>query len=70
MKKNLQISLDKISLGVFLSILGVFMVLYSRTFPKVRMGEKIVIGPSFFPTIIGLLLLLYGGYITVINLPF
>lgn len=70
MKKNLQISLDKISLGVFLSILGVFMVLYSRTFPKVRMGEKIVTGPSFFPTIIGLLLLLYGGYITVINLPF
>jgi len=68
MKKKLEIALDKISFGVVLSILGIFMILYSRTFPKVRMGEKMVTGPSFFPTIIGLLLVIFGIYTIIFNL--
>lgn len=62
MEKILRIVLDKIIFGITLFILGIFMILYSLTFPKVRMGEKIVTGPSFFPTIIGTLLVMSGIY--------
>lgn len=68
MDNKSQISFEKVFFGVLLSVLGTFMILYSRTFPKVRMGEKIVTGPSFFPSIIGLLLLLYGICLIIFNL--
>lgn len=68
MENKSQISFEKVLFGVVLSVLGTFMISYCRTFPKVRMGEKIVTGPSFFPSIIGLLMLLYGVCLVIFNL--
>lgn len=60
--------IKKIAFGVTLSSVGIFMVLYSKTFPKVRSGGDVMTGPGFFPTIIGMLLLIFGFYVLILGL--
>jgi putative tricarboxylic transport membrane protein len=68
MKKNFESALGKVVFGIVLSLLGIFMILYSRTFPKVRSGGDVMTGPSFFPTIIGILMIAFGIYTIILNL--
>jgi len=63
--------LDKVYnliLGVILISLGIFMILYSQKFPKFISLSKILPGPSFFPTIIGSLFIILGGYLVTESL--
>jgi len=68
MKEKLESALGKVVFGIVLSILGIFMILYSRTFPKVRSGGDVMTGPNFFPTIIGILMITFGIYTIIANL--
>ena len=68
MKKKFESALGKVVFGIVLSLLGIFMILYSRTFPKVRSGGDVMTGPSFFPTIIGILMIAFGIYTIILNL--
>jgi len=68
MKKTLESDFSKVFFGIILSTLGIFMTLYSRTFPKVHSGQDAMTGPGFFPTIIGILLIVLGIYVTIANL--
>ena len=68
MKEKLESVLGKVVFGIVLSILGIFMILYSRTFPKVRSGGDVMTGPNFFPTIIGILMITFGIYTIIANL--
>lgn len=68
MKEKLESALGKVVFGIVLSILGIFMILYSRTFPKVHSGGDVMTGPSFFPTIIGILMITFGIYTIIANL--
>jgi len=68
MKKILESDFSKVFFGIVLSTLGIFMILYSRTFPKVRSGQDAMTGPSFFPTIIGILIIVLGIYTIIDNL--
>jgi len=68
MKKKFESALGKVVFGIVLSLFGIFMILYSRTFPKVRSGGDVMTGPSFFPTIIGILMIAFGIYTIILNL--
>lgn len=68
MKEKLESALGKVVFGIVLSILGIFMILYSRTFPKVHSGGDVMTGPSFYPTIIGIIMLTLGIYTILSNL--
>lgn len=68
MKERFESALGKVVFGIVLSLLGIFMILYSRTFPKVRSGGDVMTGPSFFPTIIGILMIAFGIYTIILNL--
>lgn len=68
MKGKFESALGKVVFGIVLSLLGIFMILYSRTFPKVRSGGDVMTGPSFFPTIIGILMIAFGIYTIILNL--
>lgn len=68
MKEKFESALGKVVFGIVLSLLGIFMILYSRTFPKVRSGGDVMTGPSFFPTIIGILMIAFGIYTIILNL--
>lgn len=68
MKNKLKLDLSKMLFGGALCSLGVFMILYSRTFPKVRSGQDAMTGPSFFPTIIGILIITFGIYTIIAHL--
>ncbi len=68
MKEKTELALSKVIFGIVLSILGIFMILYSRTFPKVHSGGDVMTGPSFFPTIIGILMAALGIYTIIANL--
>ena len=68
MKVKLKSDLGKVLFGTVLSVLGICMILYSRTFPKVRSGGDVMTGPSFFPTIIGILIIIFGIYTIIANL--
>lgn len=68
MKEKLESALGKVVFGIVLSLVGIFMILYSRTFPKVRSGGDVMTGPSFFPTIIGILMIAFGIYTIILNL--
>lgn len=68
MKEKFESALGKVVFGIVLSLLGIFMILYSRTFPKVRSGGDVMTGPSFFPTIIGILMITFGIYTIIVNL--
>src|SRR5659263_389092 len=67
-EKKFESALGKVVFGIVLSLLGIFMILYSRTFPKVRSGGDVMTGPSFFPTIIGILMIAFGIYTIILNL--
>ena len=58
-------ALRKIIFGIVLSVLGIFMIFYSKTFPKVSSGSSVVTGPGFFPTIIGIFITMFGLYTIV-----
>jgi len=45
------------------------MAIYSQRFPKFISMDKVLPGPAFFPTIIGILLILFGVYLIIKNLP-
>lgn len=68
MKEKLELNLGKVIFGIVLFLLGIFMILYSRTFPKVHSGGDVMTGPSFFPTIIGMLMAALGIYTVIANL--
>jgi hypothetical protein len=68
MEEKLHSSIDKVVFGIFLSAIGLCMIINSRTFPKVRAGEQVMTGPSFFPTIIGILMIIFGIYTIIANL--
>lgn len=68
MKEKFESVLGKVVFGIVLSLLGIFMIFYSRTFPKVRSGGDVMTGPSFFPTIIGILMIAFGIYTIILNL--
>lgn len=68
MNEKSRSELGKVILGAALSAVGMFMVLYSRTFPKAHSGGDVMTGPSFFPTIIGIIMLALGIYTILSNL--
>jgi len=68
MKEQLISARSKTIFGIILSALGIFMIFYSTTFPKVHSGGDVMTGPSFFPTIIGILMITFGIYTIIANL--
>jgi hypothetical protein len=68
MRKQIISASGKTIFGVILSALGIFMILYSTTFPKARSGGDVMTGPSFFPTIIGIILISFGVYTIIADL--
>jgi len=69
MNENSSSGLGEIIFGVAFSSVGMFMILYSRTFPKAR-SAGVMTGPSFFPTIIGIMMLMLGIYKVIFNFRF
>jgi hypothetical protein len=65
-EKKSRPNAGKIAFGIILFTVGIFMLLYSRTFPKVHSGGDIMTGPGFFPTVIGIILILFGIYTTIV----
>jgi len=68
MKEKLKLPLGEIIFGIVLSILGIFMILYSRTFPKLYLSGDVMTGPNFFPTNIGILMIIFGIYTIIANI--
>lgn len=68
MKKKFHPKMGEIVFGAIFSAVGMFMVLYSRTFPKVRSGGAVMTGPSFFPTLIGIIMFVLGILTILSNL--
>jgi succinate-acetate transporter protein len=67
MKKQIISVSGKTVFGMVLSALGIFMILYSRNFPSARSGGDVMTGPSFFPTIIGIILISFGIYTVIVD---
>lgn len=68
MKEQLISARAKTIFGMILSALGIFMIFYSTTFPKVHSGGDVMTGPSFFPIIIGIIIFAFGVYTIIPNL--
>jgi len=69
MINNLKNNIGETIFAAILFIMGLFMILYSRTFPKPTSLGHTMTGPSFFPTLIGSFLLL-SGIIIIIRIIF
>jgi len=70
MNKDSRSGLGEIIFGAAFSSVGMFMILYSRTFPKARSAGGVMTGPSFFPTIIGIMMLILGICKIIFNFRF
>jgi hypothetical protein len=67
MEEKSEPVMGKVVFGIVLSIIGIFMIFYSKTFPKVHSGPDVMTGPSFFPTVIGILMIILGIYSIITN---
>ena len=65
--RKLHIKIGNAIFGTSLCILGSFMIFYSQTFPKVHTGGDVLTGPSFFPTIIGILMIALGIFYLILS---
>lgn len=62
--------LADIVLGIVLAFISIFVLLYSRRFPRFIVRGVRLPGPSFFPRILAILLLLFAAYFALRYLLF
>lgn len=67
MKQQSKQTMGTVVFSIVLSIVGIFMIFNSKTFPKVHSGAGVMTGPGFFPTIIGILMIILGIYSIITN---
>ncbi len=70
MNEDSHSGLGEIIFCAAFSSVGMFMIFYSRTFPKARSAGGVMTGPSFFPTIIGAMMFVLGIYKIISNFHF